>query len=105
MKKYIVGLKVDACKSFAASAKIIRQFENYSFAEIKRRMDQHDYVLCYDAVNAIGVKNVIRCYDKLTKSGAAVSLYELDHRPATIELVRNRDAMYDEISAEIDAEG
>ena len=50
-----------------------------------------------------GVKRIIKCYDKLTAIETEVSLYELDHRLTTIEHIRNRDRMYDEISDEIDS--
>ena len=104
MMHLIIGLKIESYKSFAECAKIIRQFHNYSFSELKKRVDGHDYILCYACTDDIGVKNVIKCYERLTAIGTEVSLYELDHRPTTIEHIRNRDRMYDEISSEIDSE-
>lgn len=104
MMQLIIGLKIESYKSFAECAKVVRQFENYGFSELKQRIEKHDYVLCYDAADDVGVKNIIKCYDMLTAIGATVSLYELDHRPTTIDLVRNRSRMYGGISAEIDAE-
>ena len=104
MMQLIIGLKIDAYKSFAECAKIVRQFQDYSLSEIKQRVNNHDYVLCYACTDDVGVKKVIDCYDKLTTIGAEVSLYELNHRPTTIEYVRNRNQMYDEISDEIDSE-
>ncbi len=103
MKNYIIGLKIDTYKSFAECAKIIRQFQQYNFPELKNRIQNHEYVLCYECTDDIGVKNIICCYDQLVHIGTEVSLYELEDRPTTIDLVRNRDKMYDEISAEIDA--
>lgn len=105
MKQLIVGLKIETYKSFSECAKIIRQFHNYSFSELKKRIENHDYILCYDCTDAVGVKNIISCYDKLVELGTEVSLYELDHRPSTIELIRNRNHLYDEISDEIDSAG
>lgn len=104
MTELIIGLKVEAYPSLAACAKIIRQFESYSLSELKKRLEDHDYILCYDSADNIGVKNVIQCYDQLVAAGAEVSLYELDHRPTTIELIRNLDQMFDEIDAEVEAE-
>lgn len=104
MKQLIIGLKIDSYKSFAECAKIVRQFQNYSFAELKKRVDEKDYVLCYACTDDAGVKKVIKCYEVLTSVGTEVSLYELDHRSTTIERVRNRDRMYDDISSEIDDE-
>lgn len=103
MTEPIIGLKLETYDSFAECVKIIRQYQNNSIADIKKRVDTHDYILCYPCVDAQGVKNVISCYEKLTSIGATVSLYELDHRLTTIELVRNRDRMYDEISADVEA--
>lgn len=100
----IIGLKIDSYKSFAECAKIVRAFHNYSLSEIKQRVNNHDYVLCYPCTDDDGVKKIIKCYEKLTAIGAEVSLYELNHRLTTIEHIRNRDRMYDEISAEIDSE-
>ena len=104
MMQLIIGLKIDSYISFAECAKIIRQFENYSISEIKTRISNKDYVLCYPCTDDIGIKKLIKCYDELIAAGATASLYELDHRPTTIEFVRNRDHMYDAISDEIDAE-
>ena len=100
----IIGLKIDSYTSFAECAKIVHEFQKYSLSELKQRVNGHDYVLCYACTDDVGVKNIIKCYDKLTTVGAKVSLYELDHRPTTIEYVRNRDRMYDDISEEIDFE-
>lgn len=104
MDNLIIGLKIESYKSLADCVKVIRQFQNDSLSDIKAKIQNHDYILCYACSDDIGVKNVIRCYDQLIKTGATVTLYELDHRPTTIENVRNRDAMYDEISTEVDAE-
>lgn len=104
MTQLIIGLKIDTYRSFSECAKIVRQFNNYSFSEIKQRVNNHDYVLCYSCTDDVGVKKVIKCYDQLTAIGTGVSLYELDHRPTTIEHIRNRDTMYDDISDEIDSE-
>ena len=100
----IVGLKIDKYKSFAECAKIIRKFQNYSISDLKKRIELHDYVLCYACTDDVGIKKIISCYDQLIATGASISLYELDHRPTTIEFLRNRDRMYDEISKEIDLE-
>ncbi|MDO4178515.1 MAG: hypothetical protein Q4D21_04915 [Phascolarctobacterium sp.] len=104
MMQLIVGLKVDDYKSLAKCVKIIRKFQNYSISEIKNRIDNNDYILCYDCADDVGVKNVISCYNQLTDLGVKVSLFELDHRPTTIGMLQNRDCMYDEISKEIDSE-
>lgn len=104
MMQLIIGLKIDAYKSLAVCAKIIRQFENYGLSELKKRIEEHDYILCYDSADDIGVKKVIQCYDQLVSAGVQVSLFELDHRPTTIELVRNLDQMFDEIAAEVETE-
>ncbi len=103
MMPLIIGLKIDSYKSFAECAKIVRQFHNYSLSEIKQRVNNHDYVLCYPCTDDEGIKKIIKCYDKLTAIETKVSLYELDHRLTTIEHIRNRDRMYDEISDEIDS--
>lgn len=103
MMQLIIGLKIDSYRSFAECAKIVRQFHNYSISELKKRVDEHDYILCYGCTDDSGVKKIIKCYEKLTAIGIDVSLYELDHRLTTIENVRNRDQMYDDISREIDS--
>ena len=100
----IVGLKIDKYKSLAECVKIVRKYHNYTIAELKKRIESHDYILCYSCTDDEGIKNIINCFDELTAIGTEVSLYELDHRPTTIELIRSRDRMYDEISQEIDME-
>lgn len=100
----IIGLKINSYSSLAECVKIVKQYQNYSISELKKRIDENDYVLCYSCTDDKGIKNIISCYENLTSKGVQVSLFELDHRPTTIELVRNRDHMYDEISEEIDSE-
>ena len=58
MMQLIIGLKIDSYKSFAECAKIVRQFQNYSLSEIKRRVNDHDYVLCYACTDDVGVKKL-----------------------------------------------
>ena len=60
---------------------------------------------CKDIWNAFMVDGAtFGKYDIPLCPTTKVSLYELDDRPATIEMVRRRDQMYDQISSEIDAE-
>ena len=56
MMPLIIGLKIDSYKSFAECAKIVRQFHNYSLSEIKQRVNNHDYVLCYPCTDDEGIK-------------------------------------------------
>lgn len=102
MTNFIVGLKIEEYTSIAECAKIVRSFNNASIAEFKKCISTHSYVLCYSCTDDLGLKNIIACYEELVKSGAKVSLYELDHRPTTIELLRNRASMYKDIAEDID---
>lgn len=102
MTNLIIGLKIDSYNSFSECARIVRRYHAYGFAELKERIEKNDYVLCYSCTDDNGVKNVINCYDNLVRASVKVSLYELDGRPTTIELLRNRNRMFDDISDEID---
>lgn len=104
MNNLIVGLKVKSYTSFATVAKVIREYKECSFSEIKSKICKNEFLLCYDCSDRLGVKNIISCYEKLVVCNTEVALFELDNRETTIERMRNRDKTYDEISDEIDAE-
>ena len=104
MNSFIVGLKIKSYSSFAIVAKILREYQECSFSEIKAKIDRNEYLLCYACSDRLGVKKVISCYEKLVASSVEVLLYELDNRETTIEKLRIRDNTYDSISNEIDNE-
>ncbi len=104
MFNLIVGLKIKSYSSFAVVVKIIKEYCNYPFSEIKARIDKNDYLLCFECADRFGVKKVISCYEKLTANNIEAVLYELDNRETTIERMKSRDKMYDGISDEIDTE-
>lgn len=104
----INGLKIDSYDSIAKVIKILRKYGDWSIADIKNRVEKHEYILCFDCADEEGLEQIIECYEELTSEKIAVSLYDTNHRPVTIQVMRNRLNMYHEIDeetqAEIDAE-
>lgn len=50
------------------------------------------------------MKIILKCYEQLSKLGINPTIFDEDGEETTIEIIRNLDGMYDEISAYIDAE-
>ncbi len=102
MQNNIIGLKISKYDSLAKCISIIRKFDSGSMSDIKKRILNHEYILQYSRIDGDGLKNIIKCYNALTSSGIFVELYERDDLPTTIELLKNLDKTYDDISDEID---
>ncbi|MBP5492768.1 MAG: hypothetical protein J6Y08_07975 [Clostridiales bacterium] len=100
-----VGIRIPEGTSIAKCASVIRKLEPaMSIADINSRIKNNEYVLSCDYVDSDGVKKIIRCYEELFKLGIRPKLYELDDNECSLELLKNLDNMYDEISDEVDAE-
>ena len=100
-----VGIKIPVGTPIAKCVSVIRKIEpSLSISDISSRVNNGEYVLSYDYTDNSGVKKIIKCYEDLTKQGIQPSLFELDDEECDIELIKNMNNMYDEISDEIDAE-
>ncbi|MBP5655357.1 MAG: hypothetical protein J6X33_07555 [Clostridiales bacterium] len=100
-----VGIKISSESPIAKCVSIIREIEpDLSISDIRTAIDNNEYVLSYDYTDEKGIKNIVKCYEELEKLGIKARLYELDNEECSIELIKNLDKMYDEISDDIDAE-
>lgn len=100
-----VGIKIPKGTPIAKCVPIIRKIDpSLSISDINHRISNDEYVLSYSYTDNDGVKNIISCYEQLTKLGIKPRLFEFDDEECDIELLKNLDNMYDEISDEIDAE-
>ena len=102
--KDIVGLKIRPGDSLAKGISIVRKYKNAPIGEIKREIQENEYVLVYSRIDDRGLKQIIKCYKELTKEGLKAELFEGNDEPTTLELLKNLDNTYDEISDDIDAE-
>ena len=101
----LVGIRIPMGTPVAKCVLVIRKVEpTLSISEINTRINNGDYVLSYDYTDGNGIKKIIECYEGLVALGINAKLYELDDDECDIELIRNLNNMYDEISDEIDAE-
>ncbi len=100
-----VGIKIPKGSPIAKCVAIIRKIEpSLSISDISNRINNDEYVLCYDYTDDSGVKKIIKCYEGLIKLGITPVLYELDDEECDIEILKNLNNMYDEIDSEIDDE-
>ncbi len=100
-----IGIKIPKGTPIAKCVPIIRKKDSsLSISEINSRISNDEYVLSYAYTDNEGVKNIISCYEQLTKLGIKPRVFELDDEECDIELLKNLDIMYDEISDEVDAE-
>jgi len=100
-----VGIKIPKGTSIAKCVSIIKKIEpSLSISDINSRINNNEYVLSYDYTDNDGIKKIISCYEQLINLGINPTLFELDDEECSIELIKNLDNMYDEISDEINAE-
>jgi hypothetical protein len=98
-----VGIKVPVDSSVVKVVKTVKDIEPLPISEIKRRLNDSDYLLTYNLSSEDGVNNIIKCYKKLVRQGIQPILFEHD-RETGIEFLCNLSRTYQEISAEIDEE-
>ena len=80
------GIKAD--KLTAGVAKIIRGYEEISISEIKRRIDNNEYLYVCDFIDEKGVSSILNMYEQLTAQGVGCTLYDHDN-PADMSFLRN----------------
>ena len=98
-----VGIKVPVDSSVVKVVKTVKDIDPLPISEIKRRLNDSDYLLTYNYTSEEGVKNIIRCHKELVRQGIQPVLFEHD-RETGIEFLCNLSKTYQEISAEIDEE-
>lgn len=98
-----IGLKISNTAQLAKVVSIIRSYESLSIADIKQRISSNQYLLEYEYTDEDGLKKIINCYSKLEKTGISAQLYEHDN-PCDIQLLKNLNGMYKDISDQINAE-
>ena len=103
-----IGIKIPAGSPIAKCVTVVRKLEpDMPISDISSRISKNECVLSYGYTSSSGIKKIIKCYEGLTELGIKPSLYEIEDEEAEecgIQLVRNLNGMYDEISDEIDAE-
>ena len=98
-----IGIKVPKDSPIVKVVSVIRAIDKLPISEIRRRVNEADYLLSYRYTSTDGVKSIIQCYRELVKQGVTPSLFEHD-RPTDIEFINNLYNTYQEISSEVDAE-
>ena len=96
-----VGIKVPVDSSVVKVVKTVKDIEPLPISEIKRRLNDSDYLLTYNYSDENGVNNIIKCYKELVRQGIQPILFEHD-RETGIEFLCNLSRAYQAISAEID---
>ena len=96
----INGLKIESYDSLANVIKILRKYGDWSISNIKQRIENHDYILCFKSGDEEGLEKIIKCYEDLTSENISVSLFDTNHRPVTIQIMKNRLNTYNEIAKE-----
>ena len=84
-----VGLKIITDTVSVNLIKIVKKYREGSIGEIKEDILKGNYVLsCGYSGDFERFKNIIKCYEEVSKLGYTVELYE-HNRKSTIEFFRN----------------
>ena len=102
MNKDTIGLKISPKEMTAKALFVIRKYDNIALSELKKKVKDNEYILCYSYTDRFGLKKIIQCYEELSKIGVDAQLFELDDIATTINELKTLNNTYDEISDEID---
>ncbi|MBC6971158.1 hypothetical protein H9I32_01610 [Bacillus sp. Xin] len=92
-------IKIDDDANKLKYISLIRGKSSHSISEIKKRIDDSDYVLEYDYFDTDELKVLKEIMDKLIKVGATVHLFQED-REVPIDYIDNLIGSYEEIAHE-----
>ena len=62
-----IGIKVPVDSSVVKVIKTVKDIEPLPISEIKRRLNDSDYLLTYNMSSEEGVNNIIKCYKELVR--------------------------------------
>ncbi|MDO4483962.1 MAG: hypothetical protein Q4C54_05890 [Clostridia bacterium] len=99
----IIGIKVPADATLSKCVSVVRGYEAISIADIKRRIENKDYLLKCGYTDRHDLKRLLGCCEALTKAGIEIFCFE-HGRPCNMQFLKNLNGMYDEVAAEITAE-
>lgn len=79
-----VGIKLVSNDNATNYMKIIRRYSNYSISELKKRIEEREYILECDYVKEEEISTILKLHHELIEAGALTELYE--HNRITSEL-------------------
>ncbi|MBO5004013.1 MAG: hypothetical protein J6D03_01920 [Clostridia bacterium] len=84
---------------------IIKKYQNLPISEIKKKIEDNQYVLTCDYIDKSGIEKILELYSELNSEGIKCELYEHDVKTTT-EFLNNLLESYNqtEIEAEEDIE-
>jgi len=79
-----IGLKITYVPSLAKCISIMRKYSSASMSEIRKHIENSEYILLSESINTSGIKKIRKCYDELLKNDISAEIYE---RYETDELI------------------
>jgi len=104
MNKDYVGIKVNKNTPIAKIYSTIKKYREISISELKKDIENHDYLIKGEYTSRLDIKTIIACYNELMNIDIAAELFELDGEATTIDFFENLNKTYDEISVELDSD-
>lgn len=101
----IIGIKINETDIPAKCIMIIKKYQNLPISEIKKKIEDNQYVLTCDYIDKSGIEKILELYSELNSEGIKCELYE-HYVKTTTEFLNNLLESYNqtEIEAEEDIE-
>lgn len=96
-----IALKIKKYDSLAIVAKIIRSYKNKSINEIKKEIDNNQYVLEYDFLELDGVLEIRKCFNELSSENVLCEVYDDDDELMSITELDNLIESYKQTEKEL----
>ena len=97
----IVGIKINGTTIPAKCIMIIKKYQDLPISEIKKKIEDNQYILICDYIDDKGIKNILELYNELNSEGVNCSLYE-HNNPTTIEFLNNLLNSYEDIRKQVE---
>lgn len=98
-----VAIKISKTAFSAQIVKIVRKYTDISISDIKKRINNQEFIMSCDHIDDEMIKQIINLYRELSKEDVPCLLYEND-RETTCEILENLLQMHKEIDEEIERE-
>lgn len=98
----IVGIKINGTTITAKCIMIIKKYQDLPISEIKKKIEDNQYILICDYIDDKGIKNILELYNELNLEGVNCTIYDEYNNPTTTEILNNLLDSYEDIRKQVE---
>ena len=96
-----IGIKINEKDIPAKCIMIIKKYQDLGISEIKKKIEDNQYILTCDYIDGKGIKSILELYNELNSEGIICSLFERNNS-VTIEYLNNLLNSYEETRIQVE---